>query len=211
VPGDSAPVIVSMPRGDGRLLLSGAMDAWRYRAADNAAFDRFWQSTIAGLALSVPPPIAIDVEPPLLRPGDAGTVIARVRARDAEVVSASIDGQPLRLWPATESGVYRGEFVASAAPGRSAIEVRAEARAARGPNQLRQGSGVPPNPSAEAEGPGLRGTRTLLVRPDARPFRPETPSLSLLAQSHRGIDVTPDRIPDLERFLRARSTRRVCR
>ena len=78
VPGvDAAPVIVSMPRGDGRLLLSGAMDAWRFRAADNGAFDRFWQSTIAGLALAVPPPIAIGVEPPLLRPGERGDVTVR--------------------------------------------------------------------------------------------------------------------------------------
>ncbi len=65
-------MIVSAPRGTGRLLLSGAMDAWRFRAADNGAFDRFWPSTIAGLALAVPPPIAIAIDPPLLRPGDTG-------------------------------------------------------------------------------------------------------------------------------------------
>ena len=85
----SSAVIVSMPRGDGRLLLSGAMDAWRFRAADNGAFDRFWQSTIAGLALAAPPPIAIDVEPPLLRPGEPADVIVRVRSRDVVAVSAS--------------------------------------------------------------------------------------------------------------------------
>ena len=83
VPGsDGSPVIVSMPRGDGRLLLSGAMDAWRFRAADNGAFDRFWQSTIAGLALAVPPPIALSVDPPILasgraRRGDCPRAIAR--------------------------------------------------------------------------------------------------------------------------------------
>ena len=183
IPGaDASPAIVTMPRGDGRVLLSGAMDAWRYRAADNGAFDRFWQSTIAALALAVPPPIAIDVDPPLLRPGDPGTVTARVRSREIGGVSGSIDGQPLRLLPAAEPGVYRGDFVASRAPGRSTIEVRT----------------VPPGP----ERPGLRGTHTVIVRDDAQVLRPSTPSLSLLAQSHRGIDVTPDRVAELERFLR---------
>jgi hypothetical protein len=180
LPGDSAPAIVSMPRGDGRLLVSGAMDAWRYRAADNGAFDRFWQSTIAGLALAVPPPIAIDVDPPLLRPGQPGIVIARVRSREARGVSASIDGQPLRLVPAAESGVYRGEFVAGPASGPSTIDVRADAVA------------------------GTHGARSLIVRPDAQVLSPASaPSLTLLAKSHRGIDVTPDRVSDLERFLRA--------
>src|SRR4030095_12748037 len=61
VAGDAAPVVVSMPRGAGRLLLSGAMEAWRFRAADSSAFDRFWQATIAGLALAVPPPMTITV------------------------------------------------------------------------------------------------------------------------------------------------------
>src|SRR5207244_1726403 len=29
MPADAAPVVVSMPRGSGRLFVSGAMDAWR--------------------------------------------------------------------------------------------------------------------------------------------------------------------------------------
>ena len=45
---EPSSVIVSMPRGDGRLVVSGALDAWRFRSEDEAAFDRFWQSTIAG-------------------------------------------------------------------------------------------------------------------------------------------------------------------
>ena len=109
--GDGSPVIVSMPRGGGRLLLSGAMDAWRFRAADNRAFDRFWQATIASLALASPPPIAISVVPPLLLPGERGEVIVRVRSRDVTSVSASLDGdQPIRLRPEPELGVYRGSF-----------------------------------------------------------------------------------------------------
>ena len=185
VPGsDGSPVIVSMPRGEGRLLLSGAMDAWRFRAADNGAFDRFWQSTIAGLALAAPPPIAISVVPPLLRPAERGDVIVRVRSRDVTSVSASLDGdQPIRLQPEPGAGVYRGSFTAKGAPGRSTIEVRA------------------------AGGQAMSVSRTLLVQPDVqRAQSTAAPALSMLASSHRGIDVTPEHIADLERFLRSAVT-----
>ena len=178
---DPSAVIASAPRGEGRLLFSGALDAWRFRAADVGAFDRFWQSTIAAVALAVPPPIAIEVEPPLLQPGERGDVIVRVRARGVTAVSASLDGdQPIRLRPDPESGVYRGRFTAKAAAGLSTIEVRAA-----GPQSV-------------------SASRTLLVRPDVRRVRSITaPSLSMLATSHRGIDVVPDRVGDLERFVRS--------
>jgi hypothetical protein len=182
-PAKALPVIVSAPRGSGRLLLSGAMDAWRFRAADNAAFDRFWQATIAGLALAVAPPMAIAVGPTLLRPGEPAAVTVRVRPRAPIAVSASIDGdQPLRLMPDPEAGVYRGRFVASQTPGLSTIEVRAAA--------------------AEP----LSASHRFLVSADAHRLPSNGPPLAMLASSHRGIDVSPDLIPDLERFIRGAVT-----
>ncbi|MGH9140414.1 MAG: hypothetical protein ACRD2I_04630 [Vicinamibacterales bacterium] len=174
------PVIASMPRGDGRLLLSGAMDAWRFRAADNGAFDRFWQSTIAGLALAVPPPIAISVNPPLLQPGATADIAVRVRSRDIGPVSAVLGrDQPIRLLPDPEAGVYRGRFETPTAAGRSMVEVRV--------------AGARP----------LSASRTLLTRPDVHRVRSSVvPALNLLASSHRGIDVAPAETSDLERFLR---------
>ena len=188
LPGAGAPaVIASVPRGDGRLLLSGAMDAWRFRAADNGAFDRFWQSTIAGLALAVPPPIAIRVDPPLLRPGEPADVTVRIRSRDVAAVSASIDRQPIRLLPEPEEGVYRGRFVAKDAAGSSTLEVVASSL-----------SGAP-----DSNGPGLRrASRTVLIRPGAQHVRSSAPSLAMLSSSHHGIDVTPEHVADLEAFLR---------
>ena len=178
-PAKALPVIVSAPRGRGRLLLSGAMDAWRFRAADSAAFDRFWQSTIAGLALAVVPPIAIGVDPPLFRPGEAGAVTVRLRPGDVTAVSASIDGdQPVRLLPDAEAGLYRGRFVAKQTPGLSTIEVRALAAQP------------------------LSGSRQFLVSTGAHRLAPNGAPLAMLASSHRGIDVSPDRIPELERFVR---------
>ena len=172
VPGDLAPVIVSMPRGGGRLLLSGAMDAWRYRAGDDDAFDRFWRSTIAGLALAVSPDVDIRFEPALLHPGERGEVVVRVRSHTAAPVSATLDGdQPIRLLPDPEGGVYRGRFTAGATPGRSAIDVM-----------------------------GVK--RTVLVQADVHRVRPVAPSLAMLASSHRGIDVAPERVSELEAFVR---------
>jgi len=178
--GAGAPAIVSMPRGDGRLLLSGAMDAWRYRASDNGAFDRFWQSTIAGLGLAVPPPIDISIDPPLPQPGERVDLTVRVRSSGASSVSASLDGnQPIRLLPDPEAGRYRGRFIARETPGRSTLTV-------------------------EVQGPQpLTASRTLVVPSDVRRVRDAAaPALSMLASSHRGIDVTPERLTELESFVR---------
>lgn len=187
LPGNDAtalPAIVSVPHGDGTLILSGAMDAWRFRAADGNAFDRFWQATIAGAALAVPPPIAIDVDPPVLRPGESGRVVVRVRTHGATAVSAAIDsGVPIRLLPQPELGLFGGAFTAKHDAGRSTLQVRTAGAAA------------------------ASASRTVLVQRDAAsPGAIDSPSLSMLASSHRGIDVTPDRLADLERFVRTTVT-----
>jgi hypothetical protein len=182
--GDGSPVIVTMPRGSGRLLVSGAMDAWRFRAADNGAFDRFWQATLAGLALAAPSPLEISVAPPLLRPLEKGVVTVRVRPRSQPPISASIDGEEvIRLRPEPEPGLFRGIFTARATPGRSTVEVRL------------------------ADLGRQSASRTVLVQDGSKHIAAE-PALSMLASSHRGIDVTPDRIAELEPFLRGAVTLR---
>jgi hypothetical protein len=178
--GPGVPAIVSMPLGDGRLLLSGAMDAWRYRGQDNGAFDRFWQSTIAGLALAVPPPIDVSMAPPLPRPGERVDLTVRVRSRGVSSVSASLDRtQPVRLLPDPEAGRYRGHFVARETPGRSTLTVETQ--------------GSEP----------LAASSTLVVPSEVRRLRDvAVPALAMLASSHRGIDVSPERVADLESFIR---------
>jgi hypothetical protein len=179
---DGSPVIVSMPRGGGRLLVSGAMDAWRFRAAGNNAFDRFWQATLAGLALAAPAPIEISVAPPLLRPFEKGELTVRVRSRARAPIAASIDGdETIRLRPEPEAGLFRGQFTARGTPGRSTIEVHLADSARRS------------------------ASRTVLVRSEARRIAAQ-PALSMLASSHRGIDVTADRVEELERFVRGAVT-----
>jgi hypothetical protein len=180
---DAAAVVASIPRGDGRLAWSGAMDAWRFRAVDDGAFDRFWRSTIAGLALAAPAPLEVRVEPSLLAPLDTGTVIVRARARNRAAdgpVSAMVDGVPIRLRPQPEAGVFTGSFVARAAPGRSRVEARVD--------------GVNPQ----------LASATIVIEKDARRVDPESPApLSMLAASHGGIDVAPERLDAIERWTRS--------
>jgi hypothetical protein len=178
---DGSPVIVSMPNGRGRLFVSGAMDAWRYRAAADRAFDRFWRATLAGLALGAQPPVDLSVSPPLLTPRQRAELSVTLRG-GAEAVEASVGGETVRLWPEPEPGAFRGSFTAGATAGRMAIEVSA------------------------AGGRPYTVAREVVVREDAvTPARTAAP-LSLLAESHRGIDVSADRLGELERFIRERIT-----
>jgi hypothetical protein len=180
---DAAAVVVSSPHGDGRLVWSGAMDAWRFRANDDGAFDRFWRSTIAGLALAVPAPVDVRVEPSLLAPLETGNVVVRTRLRnrgDTAPVSAMVDGTAIRLRPEPEAGVFTGTFVARDTPGRSRVDARVD--------------GVNPQ-SASA---------TVVVERDAHRVDSESSvPLSMLAASHGGVDVTPDRIDAVERWARS--------
>jgi hypothetical protein len=107
-------------------------------------------------------------------------VIVRVRSRASAGVSASIGThQPIRLRPEAEAGVFRGTWTAGGAPARLTIDVRA------------------------AEGRAEPVSRTVLVRSDARHATPDVvPALSMLAASHHGIDAKPDRLADVERFIR---------
>jgi hypothetical protein len=71
--------------------------------------------------------------------------------------------------------VYRGRFVAGNTEGRSTIQARAG---------------------------GLSATTPVLVKAEVSRADLVRPSLSMLAASHRGIDVTPDRVGELEQFVR---------
>jgi hypothetical protein len=47
---DTTAPMWSVPVGRGRLLVSGVLDAWRFRDRDDAAFDGFWRTLVAELA-----------------------------------------------------------------------------------------------------------------------------------------------------------------
>ncbi len=176
--GSHDPAIVIVPHGDGRLMFSGAMDAWRSRGEPGVEFDRFWQAAIAGLALATPPMVDVTVAPQLPPGGDRVSVSARVRG-GAGAVSATLDGgEVIRLWPAAPPDVFTGTFVAPVTRGSHFVEVAAD-----GARQL--------------TGRGLFNVGSAAETPAS------SAPLALLAASHGGIDVGPNDLATLDRRLRS--------
>jgi hypothetical protein len=192
-PGSRRPIVWTSTIGDGRLLFSGALDAWRFRGTADEAFDRFWQSTIAALALDARPPVEIRLTPDRAAPGERVQVSARVRTLERDrrgnelAISARVGDEPLRLWPDAARGAFRGSFVVAANASGPSVLVTANA------------------------GEDVRGQARLTIDDNAR--EAVGPPLALLAASHGGVDVPPDHLDELERSIRravppARESRR---
>jgi hypothetical protein len=206
VAGSNEPVVCLIPHGAGRILVSGALDAWRYRADKDSAFDRFWRSAIAGVALATPPAVDVEIAPPVARPGESVGIVARVHrsalaagATGPLQVSARLDsGEPVRLWPEAETDVFSGSFAAGLPADLSAgASAKVEASAKVGLAGVQRIT-----VSAGADGAeGTTGLAVMAVDPSARRAERLVP-LSLLATSRGGIDVSPDRLADLEAYLR---------
>ncbi len=130
---DSAhrPLIWRSAVGAGQLIVSGALDSWKFRDRATSAFDEFWQSLIAETAAAGAPPVDVSVSQSVLEPGESTDVI--VTLRDAALsdmssgravhaaVSATLEGNDqrtqLRLWPDGPIGRLRGSFRAPSGPG----------------------------------------------------------------------------------------------
>jgi hypothetical protein len=122
------PVVLSWPLGDGTLIFSGALDAWRFRGDPKSQFTRFWRETILNAALAAPPRIAVDVVPAVVRPGEEARITVRLRRTEYSYGSSGDIRLPpvaartieddggtnmIRLWPASEPGVFDGIVRAS--------------------------------------------------------------------------------------------------
>jgi hypothetical protein len=86
-------VVFSARRGAGAVIFSGALDAWRYRAAfappepdaataPKGGFADFWRRVIAEEAATVPPVLEVSVDPSLVTIGATARVRARLRATE---------------------------------------------------------------------------------------------------------------------------------
>jgi hypothetical protein len=114
--GSMASIVVA-PTGNGRVVMSGAMDAWRYRDLDAGAFDQFWRSLVAegataGQALQLRFTQALEAR------GSRARFTLRDRrmqpspAVDATAVSRCGTGpaRVVRLWPSGTFGEFSGEL-----------------------------------------------------------------------------------------------------
>lgn len=130
------PVVFSARRGAGAIVFSGALDAWRHRAAQpgtagapaaDEPFARFWRAIVVAHAATVPPAIDVWAAPAILRPGGRTSIAVRVREMPrgdtmtlppiaARVIGPGVQvDEPVRLWPTAEPGLYEGEWRARAA------------------------------------------------------------------------------------------------
>lgn len=187
---DRRPAILSWPVGDGALVFSGALDAWRFRGDEGDPFAAFWRASIAAAALASPPRARVEVEPAVVRPGSDTRVTARIRRTEFEhladgsirlptVRALALDGtgksEPIRLWPTSIVGVYQGRF-APAAPGGYDVRVSA-------------GGGV-----ADA---------TLIVDPTAHEgVRNDEEETAIVAAATRGVVVATENLGPLFELLR---------
>ena len=134
--GGKRPVVLEWLVGAGRIIFSGAMDAWRFRAAPDDGFGRFWRSRIAEAAAAAPSQLEASITPGVPRPGQDVTIRARIRPTELEystdrtrtpavrarLVGADGRDESIRLWPTAELAVFEGRFEAPA-PGTYDLQV----------------------------------------------------------------------------------------
>lgn len=136
------PLVIATPLGNGRIVVSGAMDAWRYRDRggdrDAAAFDRFWTAVAAeGGALGAP--LRIEFDESIGRPGSRSPFTVRYRSMNpatsseaSAIARCSDRATTIRLWPAGSVGVFRGALPVEAAPACTVEVAVNDARAVSG-------------------------------------------------------------------------------
>lgn len=198
--GAARPVIWESAMGEGRLLVSGAVDAWRFRDPETSDFEALWLDLLARAAAATPPPIRLALGPATVQPGAITEIQVQVRpspgsrqggasegadnevsiALDASLIDEAGGETVIRLWPESEPGSFRGA-------------VRAPARAGR--YTVRVGSG---EHQAEA---------TLIVDTSAAPPpADEAELLPAFAGAHGGAVVPASEVAELPRLLDAAIT-----
>ena len=168
-----------------RLLLSGRDGRMAVSNRRQRRVRSFWQSTIAGLALAVPRcRFPIGIEPPLLRPGDPGTLVVRDAPAGRDGGERVIDGdRPIPPVCPRWRRKLQGRFVAKMTPGLSTVEVRATRR----------------SPVRIHIGLSARSTAPFVFRHVVRRIG----DARLIASRHRRL-ARP--LPELERFVRGAVT-----
>lgn len=127
-------VVWSVPVGAGRLLISGALDAWQHRG-ESSGFSSFWTGAVAELSSGAPPAIAVNLSRRALRPGERTharivlrePLLSNRSTRSASVGAALVsdrDSIVVRLWPDPKPGVFTASIVAPRMPGVYRLVVR---------------------------------------------------------------------------------------
>lgn len=137
---DTTPAIAvwDRPVGAGRLVVSGALDAWRYRDSTWSNYDRVWQDLVAEAAARAPEPVSVSM-PASVAPGGVISVVVSIRdvalrGTDAPAARASVSAAivspngtrtPVRLWPGRSIGEFSAAIGAPMTTGTYRLEVSA--------------------------------------------------------------------------------------
>jgi len=184
--------------GAGRLVVNGALDAWRFR--DRSEFDEFWRALIAETAESSPPAVAVRLSNATARPGEQIGVRAIIRdaalqeSNAGRPVQTSVTGSltsstneptTFRLWPSDGVGALSAVVRAPDKPGVYQVIVSADGMAATTPLVVIANAShpTPDDRDLVAAWPASRGGRAL----------PESRLGDLPAELRRVIRPTPRR------------------
>jgi hypothetical protein len=93
--------------GAGQIIVSGALDSWKYRDRTTSGFDEFWRSTISRAAREASQVVTIQATPNLARPGER--VAIKVTVRDSLATpTVQLDSNPVQMWRGDRAGEYVG-------------------------------------------------------------------------------------------------------
>jgi hypothetical protein len=187
---DDTPVIVSRAFGRGRIIVSGALDAWRYRDVTDR-FDEFWTALTWEASLLAGARLRLWTDRTIAIPGEQVAVHVEQQsmadsAGSAESVAASGrlecggERQVLRLWPGARAGSFTATF-------RGDTQGDCTIRVAVG--------------DAEASTP-------VTIRDDLQRLSRHDPRLEAIAAAHEAVFVTAAREDELVARVRAQLTSR---
>jgi hypothetical protein len=168
------PVIWRMPVGRGELIVSGALDAWRYRTEDTSQFTEFWPRLAAEAAAGSVPPVGLHGSGATVAPEE--WTFIEIISRSDNAPSARVDGadglpvEVHRIGPQR----FRAEYRAPAAEGEYRVV---------------------------AEADGKTSTATLVVDANRRRAAENAGLLPALAVASGGTMVTTASLSDLPRRI----------
>jgi hypothetical protein len=146
IAGLGEPVVWREPVGAGTLVVSGALDAWRFRDPAMSSFDRFWQTTIGDAASRASAPIELGASHSIVAPGERFDVDATLRDETFDSGARAVgplevratvgptpdSGAAIHIWPRGQ-GKLAGRIRAAAKPGLYYVAMSVGGRHARLP------------------------------------------------------------------------------
>lgn len=112
-------IVAARPIGRGRVIVSGVLDAWRYRGTGDG-FGGFWADLVADAARAAGPALRVTPARVLVSPGEEIEIEAAYQASQwpsslaarGEIACDDGSSRPVRLWPRHRPGMFSAVVVA---------------------------------------------------------------------------------------------------